>query len=160
MKPRRLAFSTTSVSLTRASSTTGFIVPAWVALHTKLLGTDCLTHLGREGWGRTAGIAGAATLFGIMHLDYAYSPMAVFLGLFLGWLAERTGSVRLPIFVHVLNNLTSFLLSRYAPSTTELPTSVHVTLLAACSLVFVGVVAVLRRMEPRSQEPELTFSAK
>jgi membrane protease YdiL (CAAX protease family) len=86
--------------------------------------------------------------------------MALGMGLFLGWLAERTGSLRLPIFVHVFNNLTSFLLSRYAPSTTELPTSVHVTLLAVCSLVLVGVVAVLRRMEPRSQEPALSFSAK
>ncbi|MCP3169730.1 nuclease-related domain-containing protein, partial [Myxococcus qinghaiensis] len=42
-------FSTTSVSSTRASFTTGFIVPAWLALHTKLLGTNCLTHVGREG---------------------------------------------------------------------------------------------------------------
>ncbi|RKG80565.1 CPBP family intramembrane metalloprotease [Corallococcus exercitus] len=104
-------------------------------------------------WGRTAGIAGAATLFGLMHLDPIHSPMALGMGLFLGWLAERTGSLRLPIFVHVFNNLTSFLLSRYAPSTTEFPTSVHVTLLAVCSLAFVGAVMALRRMEVQSPEP-------
>nr|WP_253895914.1 CPBP family intramembrane glutamic endopeptidase [Corallococcus exercitus] len=98
-----------------------------------------------ERWGRTAGIAGAATIFGIMHLDPIHSPVALGMGLFLGWLAERTGSLRLPIFVHVFNNLASFLLSRYAPSTTELPTSVHVTLLVVCSLVFVGAVMALRR---------------
>ncbi|NOK21748.1 CPBP family intramembrane metalloprotease [Corallococcus carmarthensis] len=106
-----------------------------------------------ERWGRTAGIAGAATLFGILHLDPIHSPMALVMGLFLGWLAERTGSLRLPIFVHILNNLTSFLVSRYAPSTAQLPTSVHVTLLAVCSLVFVGVVTALRRMDARSPEP-------
>ncbi|NNC19708.1 CPBP family intramembrane metalloprotease [Corallococcus exiguus] len=108
-----------------------------------------------ERWGRTAGIAGAATLFGILHFDPIHSPMALMMGLFLGWLAERTGSVRLPIFVHAFNNLTSFLLSRYAPSTTELPASVHVTLLAVCSLAFVGTVTALRRMDARPPEPVL-----
>ncbi|NPD29182.1 CPBP family intramembrane glutamic endopeptidase [Corallococcus exiguus] len=108
-----------------------------------------------ERWGRTAGIAGAATLFGILHFDPIHSPMALMMGLFLGWLAERTGSLRLPIFVHVFNNLTSFLLSRYAPSTTELPASVHVTLLAVCSLAFVGTVTALRRMDARPPEPVL-----
>ncbi|RKH98685.1 CPBP family intramembrane metalloprotease [Corallococcus sp. AB038B] len=108
-----------------------------------------------ERWGRTAGIAGAATLFGILHFDPIHSPMALMMGLFLGWLAERTGSLRLPIFVHVFNNLTSFLLSRYAPSTTELPASIHVTLLAVCSLAFVGTVTALRRMDARPPEPVL-----
>nr|WP_253902941.1 CPBP family intramembrane glutamic endopeptidase [Corallococcus exiguus] len=108
-----------------------------------------------ERWGRTAGIVGAATLFGILHFDPIHSPMALMMGLFLGWLAERTGSLRLPIFVHVFNNLTSFLLSRYAPSTTELPASIHVTLLAVCSLAFVGTVTALRRMDARPPEPVL-----
>lgn len=49
VKPRRFAFSTTSVSLTRGTSTTLLIVPALVALDTKLLGVDCLSHVGREG---------------------------------------------------------------------------------------------------------------
>ncbi|RKI08870.1 CPBP family intramembrane metalloprotease [Corallococcus sp. AB030] len=109
-----------------------------------------------ERWGRAAGIAGAATLFGLMHLDPIQAPMALVAGLFLGWLAERTGSLRLPVFVHVFNNLTSFLLSRYAPPIAQLPTSVHVTLLVACSLAFVGTVTVLRRMDARSPEPLLT----
>nr|WP_242592942.1 CPBP family intramembrane glutamic endopeptidase [Corallococcus exiguus] len=108
-----------------------------------------------ERWGRAAGIAGSATLFGILHLDPIHSPVALVMGLLLGWLAERTGSLRLPIFVHVFNNLTSFLLSRYAPSTTELPASIHVTLLAVCSLAFVGTVTALRWMDARPPEPVL-----
>ncbi|NOK33638.1 CPBP family intramembrane metalloprotease [Corallococcus exercitus] len=106
-----------------------------------------------ERWGRTAGIAGAATLFGLMHMDPIHSPMALVMGVFLGWLAERTGSLRLPIFVHILNNGTSFLLSRYAPPAMELPGSVHVTLMVVCSLVFVGTLVALRRMEVQSPEP-------
>ncbi|MFP2898830.1 CPBP family intramembrane glutamic endopeptidase [Corallococcus sp. 4LFB] len=108
-----------------------------------------------ERWGRWAGIAGAATLFGFLHLDPIHSPMALMMGLFLGWLAERTGSLRLPIFVHILNNLTSFLLSRYAPSTAELPASVHTALLTVCSLAFVGTVVALRRVDARSSDPVL-----
>lgn len=106
-----------------------------------------------ERWGRKAGIAGAATLFGILHFDPIHSLMALLMGLFLGWLAERTGSVRLPIFVHVFNNLTSFLLSLDAPSTAQLPVSVHVTLLGGGSLAFVGTVIALRRMDARPPEP-------
>ncbi|WP_223636992.1 CPBP family intramembrane glutamic endopeptidase [Corallococcus sp. EGB] len=106
-----------------------------------------------ERWGRNAGIAGAATLFGLMHMDPIHSPMALGMGLFLGWLAERTASLRLPIFVHVFNNLTSFLLSRHAPSSAELPASVHVTLLVVCSLAFVGTMTALRRMDVRPPEP-------
>lgn len=48
VNPRRLAFSTISASFPRASSSTALIAPAWVALHTKLLGTNCLTHIDSE----------------------------------------------------------------------------------------------------------------
>ncbi|MCY1042641.1 CPBP family intramembrane metalloprotease [Corallococcus sp. bb12-1] len=97
-----------------------------------------------QRWGPKAGIMGAATLFGFMHLDPVHSPLALVLGVYLGWLAERTGSVRLPVFVHILNNATSFLLTRFASSATELSTSTHVALLVVCTLLTVGAVAVLR----------------
>ncbi|RKH53339.1 CPBP family intramembrane glutamic endopeptidase [Corallococcus llansteffanensis] len=98
-----------------------------------------------ERWGRWGGIAGAATLFGFIHLDPIHSPLALVLGLYLGWLAERTGSVRLPVFVHILNNAASFLLTRFALSATELATSVHLALLVGCSLLALGAVVLLLR---------------
>ncbi|RKH32815.1 CPBP family intramembrane metalloprotease [Corallococcus praedator] len=97
-----------------------------------------------ERWGPKAGIVGAATLFGVMHVDPIHSPVALGLGVYLGWLAERTGSVRLSVVVHILNNATSFLLTRFASSATELSTSMHVALLVVCTLLTVGAVAVLR----------------
>ncbi|RKG97908.1 CPBP family intramembrane metalloprotease [Corallococcus sp. CA053C] len=98
-----------------------------------------------ERWGRWGGIAGAATLFGFIHLDPIHSPMALVLGLYLGWLAERTGSVRLPVFVHILNNAASFLLTRFALSATDLSASVHLALLVGCTLLALGAVVLLRR---------------
>ncbi|MCY1034945.1 type II CAAX endopeptidase family protein [Corallococcus sp. BB11-1] len=107
-----------------------------------------------ERWGPWAGIAGAATLFGFMHLDPIHSPLALVLGVYLGWLAERTGSVRLPVFVHILNNAASFLLTRFAPSALELPTSMHAALLVVCTLLTVGAVMLLRRTGASPVEPQ------
>jgi membrane protease YdiL (CAAX protease family) len=98
-----------------------------------------------ERWGRTAGIATAATLFGLMHMDPIHSPIALVLGLFLGWLAEHTGSVRLPVCVHILNNAVSFLLTRYATPSSQLPTPLHVTMLIVCPLLVVGTLVLVRR---------------
>ncbi|QSQ19498.1 CPBP family intramembrane metalloprotease [Pyxidicoccus parkwayensis] len=98
-----------------------------------------------ERWGRTAGIACTATLFGIIHMDPIQSPLALAIGLYLGWLAEHTGSVRLPVLVHILNNAVSFLLSRFATPSSELPTSVHVALLIVCPLLVAGALVLLRR---------------
>ncbi|MFP2898828.1 CPBP family intramembrane glutamic endopeptidase [Corallococcus sp. 4LFB] len=104
-----------------------------------------------ERWGPKAGVVGAATLFGLLHLDPIHGPITLVVALFLGWLAVHTGSVRLPIFVHILNNGTSFLLSRYAPPSSEYPASVHTTLLCVCLLLVVGAVVLLRRLPDASQ---------
>ncbi|MCY1016123.1 CPBP family intramembrane glutamic endopeptidase [Pyxidicoccus sp. MSG2] len=98
-----------------------------------------------ERWGRTAGIATAASLFGLMHMDPIHGPIALVMGLFLGWLAERTGSLRLPVCVHILNNAVSFLLTRYSVPSSELSTSVHVTMLIVCPLLVVGALVLVRR---------------
>lgn len=98
-----------------------------------------------ERWGRMAGIATTATLFGLLHMDPVQSPMALVIGLFLGWLAEHTGSVRLPVLTHMLNNTVSFMQARYAVPTSQLPTSVNVALLIVCPLLVAGSLVLLRR---------------
>ncbi|NOK33645.1 CPBP family intramembrane metalloprotease [Corallococcus exercitus] len=106
-----------------------------------------------ERWGPKAGVVGAATLFGLLHLDPIHGPITLVVALFLGWLAVHTGSVRLPIFVHILNNGTSFLLGRYAPPSSEYPASVHTALLCVSALLVVGAVVLLRRI-PEAPKPE------
>src|SRR5690606_1447177 len=55
VKPRRVAFAKTSVSLTEGAATTGFIVQTLVALYTKLPCQDCLTDVDTEGIESAAG---------------------------------------------------------------------------------------------------------
>ncbi|MEI6223670.1 MAG: type II CAAX endopeptidase family protein [Deltaproteobacteria bacterium] len=49
-------------------------------------------------------IVGSSVLFACMHLDPVRFPAVLFLGLFLGWLAWRTGSVWPAVAAHAVNN--------------------------------------------------------
>ena len=51
-----------------------------------------------------AAIAASSVLFACMHLDPVRFPAVVFLGLFLGWLAWRSGSVWPAVAAHAVNN--------------------------------------------------------
>lgn len=53
-------------------------------------------------------IGQSALLFGLLHMSPAQSIATTFMGLLLGWLYYRTGSVRLCIGLHMLNNLLAF----------------------------------------------------
>ncbi len=57
------------------------------------------THL-RPG----AAILGSSVLFACMHLDPVRFPAVLFLGLFLGWLAWRSGSIWPAVAAHGVNN--------------------------------------------------------
>lgn len=71
------------------------------------------TRLSRR-WGSLSGVLIASLLFGILHFDVVHSTMAFFIGLYLGFLAERTGSIWPCIVCHALNNIISvFLVSLY-----------------------------------------------
>lgn len=68
--------------------------------------------------GSMAAIFGPALLFGLLHLDLAQGLTAFVCGLFLGWLAERTGSILPGILLHFVNNTIAFAvayLQLYAP---------------------------------------------
>jgi membrane protease YdiL (CAAX protease family) len=45
-----------------------------------------------------------ALCFGVFHLDWIHSVLAVILGLYLGWLTELTGSALPAVVCHVVNN--------------------------------------------------------
>jgi membrane protease YdiL (CAAX protease family) len=53
-------------------------------------------------------IGQSALLFGLMHMSPAQSIATTLMGALLGWLYYRTGSVRLCIAFHMLNNLLAF----------------------------------------------------
>lgn len=69
--------------------------------------------------GSAAAIFGPALLFALLHLDLIQGLTALICGVFLGWLAERSGSILPGMLLHFLNNCLAFLalyLRLYAPA--------------------------------------------
>jgi uncharacterized protein len=87
-------------------------------------------------------IALAACCFGIMHLDPVHSPVAALLGLYLGWITERAGSIVPAIVAHVVNNSMAVLGARF-----PLPDSdtLRFALLGISTVVAIAVVVLLER---------------
>ncbi len=86
------------------------------------VGEELLFRGALQGLMRPAGSAAAilapALLFAFLHLDPAQELTALACGLFLGWLAERTGSILPGMLLHFANNCLAFLdlyLQQYAP---------------------------------------------
>ena len=72
-------------------------------------------RIGRERFGRQAGIMMAAGLFAFMHLD-PWHFLALFgIGIYLGYLLAWTGNLWIPAAAHATNNLASVILLYIAP---------------------------------------------
>lgn len=73
--------------------------------------------------GSAAAIFGPALLFALLHLDPIQGLTALVCGVFLGWLAERSGSILPGMLLHFVNNCLAFLslyLRLYAPNNVSL----------------------------------------
>lgn len=69
-----------------------------------------LSAAARSRW---RGIVWTAIAFGVVHIGQAHAvPALIFLGLVLGYAYERTGSLMLPVVVHVVFNLKTLLWDR------------------------------------------------
>ena len=58
----------------------------------------------RLAWGRAWGVVVTAAAFGLLHLDLVQGSVAFAVGLYLGALAERFGSIRPSMLAHASNN--------------------------------------------------------
>lgn len=91
------------------------VVPA---ITEELLFRGALQGLMRPS-GSAAAIFAPALLFALLHLDLTQGLTAFVCGVFLGWLAERSGSILPGMLLHFCNNTLAFLtlyLRLYAPS--------------------------------------------
>lgn len=68
------------------------------------------TRLSRA-WGRWPAIAIAAALFGLMHMDLWQSPFAALFGVYLGYVAEKSDSIRPTMACHMFTNSVQILLA-------------------------------------------------
>ena len=107
----------------------------------------CQSRLSQR-WGRWPAIAVAAVAFGAIHADWVQSPFAVVFGLWMGWVAERGGSVWPTVVAHVANNTLFTVGVAWWPGTSS--TAVNLATLVAGLTVLLGCWSVLVR-EPEGQ---------
>jgi membrane protease YdiL (CAAX protease family) len=93
------------------------------------------------GW---PGIVVTSALFGLVHLDRIHTPSAFLIGLYLGWLTLRTGSIRPAMLAHAANNAL-WVLATWARFGTGLPRLVHAALLIVYAVTIVFTVRWLAR---------------
>ncbi|HSU65595.1 MAG TPA: type II CAAX endopeptidase family protein [Tepidisphaeraceae bacterium] len=116
-----------------------------------------------QRWGRWPGILITAFLFGLMHMDPLQSPFAFAFGVYLGYLAEKCGSIRPTMLCHAFNNSVqvffAWLSAQGGASGNE---SVRATLflgLAAAAILAAAIVyiryAVRPPVEPLADAPPL-----
>lgn len=70
---------------------------------------------GSRAWAPWAAIAFSALLFGVVHMNWAQGTHGFIMGLLLGWLYYRTGSMMPGIIVHWVNNSVAYLMFKLLP---------------------------------------------
>jgi membrane protease YdiL (CAAX protease family) len=63
----------------------------------------CQTRLS-ERWGPAVGVGVTSVLFGVFHMNLVQGLCAGVIGVYFGWSAERSGSVRPAMLAHMANN--------------------------------------------------------
>lgn len=64
----------------------------------------------------TKAIIWSAIIFGFMHLNPWQAIPAILVGILMGWIYYKTGSLIMTIFIHFINNGFSFLVMKILPS--------------------------------------------
>src|SRR5204863_4804063 len=98
-----------------------------------------------EAWGPVRAVVVSAACFGVLHVDVSgvHAVLAFAMGLYLGYLVERTGSVLPAVVSHIVNNVVYTLQTAFAGTVHDRAT--NAVLAAACVLLFVLCLAWLRR---------------
>ena len=102
----------------------------------------------REHWSGTAAILVTAACFGILHVDESgvHIVLAFAMGMYLGFVVERTGSTLPAIVCHVVNNIVYTLQTALGGTLEDRRSNAAVA--AACALLFAACLAWLRRVQP------------
>ena len=102
-----------------------------------------------QRWGAFASVFVSAALFGIAHLDPMHSTFAFLVGLLLGWVSLRAGTIRVTLVAHVLNNVLS--VAALAAGRAEAHTSPReARAMIVAGAVAVGLcIALFRRVDAR-----------
>jgi membrane protease YdiL (CAAX protease family) len=104
----------------------------------------------RQRWAAPLAIAATSVCFSILHFDPSgvHVVLAFALSLYLGFVAELTGSALPAIVCHVVNNVVYTLQTALAGTVTD--TGTNLVLALAGAALFVAVIAWLRAARPRA----------
>ena len=97
----------------------------------------------RQAWSAGPAILVTALAFGLIHGEWSHGVLATGIGIYLGLVAERAGSVIPAMLCHVANNAASVLLSAAVGSPQG--RAVNAVLLVVSVVIFAGA---LRRLPP------------
>jgi membrane protease YdiL (CAAX protease family) len=103
-------------------------------------------------WGRWPGIVAAAAAFGVLHLDPVQGAMAFVVGILLGWIADRFGSIVPAIAAHAGNN--ALFLGLSAAHAKDVAPVAAIPIGAALTLASVVVLRSARSLALRSRDTE------
>jgi membrane protease YdiL (CAAX protease family) len=109
-------------------------------------------------WSAPVGIAVVSVLFAAAHMDVQHAIVVLPIGLWLGFVAWRTGSTRASMACHAANNLSAFVVGRLwgDPESGSLPATWPFTL-AGILLCACAVIAI-RAMGRTAPEPEVSMA--
>ncbi len=93
-------------------------------------------------YGSMVGLVIASAVFAAFHMDLVHSLSVFPLGLWLGWLCLRSGSLYPAMIAHFYNNAFSVIASSFAPEKPDGPVSLEgvVVLAAAMGCGLIGIV--------------------
>ncbi len=98
--------------------------------------------------GDTFAIVCSAVVFGFMHANFDQIVFAFLVGLVLGFITVKTGSVWCAIAVHFANNLNSVIITYLSDREQMLSTLLLVVLFTLVVLLGVGAVIILQKRQP------------
>lgn len=111
------------------------------------------TRLSRR-LGRWPAIAITAVLFGVMHLNVFQGTFAMVLGFYVGYLAEKSGSVRPGMLCHFANNAVQVVLARYAQQWRVPPSIEDLLVGLGAVLILASILYMVRNVRPPAAVPE------
>jgi membrane protease YdiL (CAAX protease family) len=134
--------STTPFGLALAIVVVGLLAPIGEELFFR---GYMLTRL-RQAWSPGPAILVSAIAFGIIHGEWVHGLLAAGIGVYLGLVTERSGSVVPAMICHAVNNTASVLLSAWIGSPHG--RALNAALLVAMGLVVAWALGQLRRAWP------------
>lgn len=86
----------------------------------------------------------SSVIFGVMHSNFQQMPFAFLVGLVLGFITVKSGSIWVAVFIHAFNNLISVLMD-YIPSTVPMYISnifyaVYIVLVLALGIIAISFI--------------------